>query len=354
MRCKLIFTFILLALFYGCKNKTVDTDENRPVWKTFSKSNTAGILSDNILTIYISGTGSVWFGSDSGAFYYHSNSWNYPPPDSFNYTVGPNKTVKREISAISEGKSGSMWFGLRFAGSYGIRRMNTIDAREKWQKYNVGSNNIRGIVSYELNSEKIWIATTDGASIYTFTDENDQTKGTLDEIPTSNFIDPMINCVAINQKNGYVYFGMNTGVSYYNINLSSWSNEFLPAGYQSVIRSIAVQYTSNIVWLGKDLGVTSFTPGDTAQHYTTINTGGKLPYGTVNAVMTDFFSTTRWFGTNAGLVQLKNNEWKTFTTDNTPELPSNIIKALYYDYVKKNLWIGTDKGIAVYNESGVQ
>ncbi len=354
MRCKLIFTFILLALFYGCKNKTVDTDENRLIWKTFSKSNTAGILSDNILTIYISGTGSVWFGSDSGAFYYHANSWSYPPPDSFNYIGGTQNVVQREVSAISEGKYGSMWFGLRYAGSYGIRRMNTIEAREKWQKYNVGSNKITGIVTYESNSEKIWIATTDGASIYTFTDPNDQTKGEIDGIPTSNFITPMINCVAINQKNGWIYFGTITGVSYYNSNSQSWSKYFLPADYQSVIRSIAVQYTSNIVWIGKDLGVTSFTPGDTAQHYTNINTDGKLPYSTVNAVMTDFFSTTRWFGTNAGLVQLKNNEWKTFTTDNTPELPSNMIKALYYDYVKKNLWIGTDKGIAVYNESGVQ
>jgi ligand-binding sensor domain-containing protein len=359
---KIIITFLLLVLLIlqssGCKSGTVAPKTPPPKWITFTKSTTAGILSDNIYTIYITGTGQVWFGSDNGAFYLQGGAWSYPPPDSFNYLTGPNRIVERKVTAISEGKYGSLWFGLKFAGTFpGIRRLNPADFPIRWQSYSVGNNFITGISTDELKSNEIWVTTTDGFFRYAFSTGDDITKGVWDQ-PYTNLPDTKVNCLTINQKNGWRYFGTDNGLTYYNSNTDSWNNIALPPEYNSNIISIAVQYTSNTIWLGKRMGVSRYTLGTNDEHHylstDTSSTHGKLPDGSIFAVMTDFFSTTRWFGTGSGLVQMKDQEWKLFTKENTSELPSNMIQALYYDYIKKNLWIGTNQGIAVYNENGVQ
>ena len=77
-----------------------------------------------------------------------------------------------------------------------------------------------------------------------------------------------------------------------------------------------------------------------------------MPAGEILAVTTDLGS-TRWFGTDQGLVRLRDTTWTTFTMADIPELPGNVITALTYDKLG-NLWIGTETGLAVFNETGTR
>jgi ligand-binding sensor domain-containing protein len=347
--CWLLLTILSIIWLAGCKEGISTSSNSKPTWLTFTKANTTSILNDNINTIFIAGKGEVWFGSDSSTFSFYKGTWSFLPPDSFSY--GTTKKY-REVFAITGGYDGSLWFGLNGGG---IRRFNGNNPYKRWQQYSepeIPGMFIKGLAASKGERENIWVTTLNGVAQYIFTNGADPTEGQWIIVQKENLTSEYVRCITMNPVNEWVFLGTDFGISYYSNN--GWVRHKLPGGYDSPIISIAVD-RSNTIWCGKMTGVTSFNPGKNEEHhYTPLNTSGNLPEGFVNAVMTDFFGKTRWFGTNQGLVRLSDQTWTLFTTKNTPELPSNVIQALSYDYIFKNLWIGTDKGIVVYNEGGVK
>lgn len=347
--CWLLLTILSILWLVGCKDGASVTSETRHIWKTFTSANTPGILNDNIHTIFIAGNGEVWFGSEGGTFSFYKGTWSFLSPDSFSY--GTTKKY-RWVFAITEGYDGSLWFGLNGGG---IRRFNKNNPYKMWQRYSepdIPNMYIKGLAASKGERGNICVTTLYGVAQYIFTNGADPTEGQWIIVQKENLTSEFVRCITINPVNEGVFLGTDFGITYFGN--YEWLRHKLPAGYDSPIISIAVD-RSNTIWCGKMTGVTSFNPGKNEEHhYTPLNTSGNLPERFVNAVMTDFFGKTRWFGTNQGLVRLSDQTWTLFTAKNTPELPSNVIQALSYDYIFKNLWIGTDKGIVVYNEGGVK
>lgn len=356
------YILIILILFIsGCKQNPTSIENVGPQWVTFLKSSSTNIIDDNIHTIYIAQSQHILFGTDIGVVEYHYGQWKYLPTDSFAYTVngpGGSTSVARKVSAITQAFDGSFWIGL---GSGGIQRYNPYSDAATWQKYDSKNtpvlqyNNINNMAASLAERGSVWIATNLGAYEYIFPDAPAlPTTGRFEQPPSISGVQSSDCSVAINQSTGNIYFGSIAHISYYDMNNRAWHTRLLRDGFDSPIWSIAVDYNGSI-WCGKLSGVTFFSPErDTIYDYTPNNTSGKLPISTVNAIATDFFYKTRWFGTNLGLAQLEDTTWTLFNTLNTPALPSDKIQALAYDLVKHNLWIGTDEGIVVYNPKGTR
>ncbi len=73
-----------------------------------------------------------------------------------------------------------------------------------------------------------------------------------------------------------------------------------------------------------------------------------LPQITVHAITQDHEGYL-WIGTQAGLARFDGVSFKTFTSDNTPELAGNLMNDLFLDS-EKQLWIATYKGLSRYKE----
>ena len=346
------FGIYLMLFITSCKDQS-GGPVNNTYWTRFTKSSVPKLLDDNIHSIYISLKGEVWFGTDSGACSYRKGgSWSILPADSFNYYLYHPTRIAREVKAITESNNGgSIWFGLNGGGIVRWILSASQNSSGKASIRYLQDKFITGIAA--LTNGDVYTSTTDGASRYIFNLNPDPSFD--GEWRAISDLSTKVNCVVVNQKNEWVYFGTDDLIKYYEKGSSSGNTHQISQGYRSPIISMAVQYDLNTLWCGKQSGVTSYNPGlNIESHYTTLNTDGKLPEGSINAVMTDFYGSTVWFGTNVGLVQLKGTVWKIFTQSEIPELPSDIIQALSFDIITKNLWIGTNKGIAVYNENGIK
>lgn len=355
-----ILFIVLIVCSTGCKKNTTSTKARGPVWLVFSKINNKDIVDDNIYTIYPTGGGFVWFGTDSGAISYYSGIWS-SIRDSLSYFIYGNGTIikAQKVLAITEGRQSSIWFGLDGGG---IRRYNRYNPQRAWQRYSpnepdpinrIPSDFITGLVADKYRNGDVWVTTLAGVAHYL-------PSSTIDGIwyPYSDyseyFTSSLVRSVTLNPANGWTFFGTHDGLPYvHDENGLQWGKFNLSGPENSPIHSLAVDY-SNTVWMGKTFGTTSWNPNTTkTNHYDASNTNNQLPNQKINAVAVDFFRPIRWFGTDYGLTRFQDTTWTLFDQTTTPELPSNKIQALAYDG-KGNLWIGTNMGIVAYNPEGFE
>jgi len=295
----------------------------------------------------------VWIATDSGANYYFSGDWGAINRVNLRYeTSNSSGTVTRyKVSVIEPGRSGATWFGQEGGG---VRRWREGASRAIWTTYrapaDLVSNVIRSISVERVSIGKVWIATTNGISLYT-PDQVDPELGAWTDHTYPEIGSNQVYASAINETDRSVWFGTSLGLERFDNLIAEWQSIPLTPPYNYPVNSLSFDGLGTL-WIGKVVGVTSYNPVLTAwNHYTNENTGGKLPPGEIHAVTTDG-SSTRWFGTDHGLVRLSDTTWTTFTTADVPELPGNVITSVKYDR-KGNLWIGTTQGIAVFNETGI-
>jgi ligand-binding sensor domain-containing protein len=105
------------------------------------------------------------------------------------------------------------------------------------------------------------------------------------------------------------------------------------------------------VWFAKQTGIMMTNMVTGIVQHPVIPGVGSLPDGELHAVETDLH-TFRWFGTDSGLVALRDTVWSRFDASNSP-IPHSTVTAVRYDR-RGNLWIGTKNGVAVYNPGGTR
>lgn len=360
-----IASFLLIAalsfLFPACKGKdnTLAPPPPGPAWVTFQRPAIPGLVNNQINSLSIGADGGVWISTDSGASIFNDGAWSFIK-DSLKYTTFSTggSTLSAKVNGVAPGADGSIWFGLSGGG---VKRYHPGSAFYVWQTYNVPDvafGTISGISSDAQVYGDIWVATpAAGISRYiphlTLPDEG--TWVTYTTSTTAQILTNQIRTTAHDDYTNTVWFGTFMGAISYNES-EGWSNVVLPVDQSGVIVSIAFDNANNI-WMAKSSGtspgVTKYnkTSGDFAS-YTEANTGGMIPVDGVN-VLTTNYRTTRWFGTNSGLVGLDDTTWTHFSSANTAEIPNDTITALVIDR-KSNLWIGTRNGIAVYNPEGTR
>ncbi len=341
--------FTLMLVLPGCK-KTAEIviPPPGPPWVTFTSPSTSQLLANEINSLHADQSGRVWIATDSGANYFHRGSWGRIR-DSIRF--GNSGSYRYAVNTISSGKFSTIWFGLDGGG---VRRYREGASRAVWTTYDYPDLTypvVQSISADVVVNGDVWFATTNGVSRF-LPSSADPEFGTWQTFLMPYIPSNQVYASAINFNDNTAWFGTQNGFALYNDMLGDWTRFDLPPAFNYRINSMAFD-KAGTVWLAKLEGVTRFNKESGEwTHYTNANTGGRLPAGEVHAVTTDLVS-TRWFGTDQGLVRLRDTTWTTFTTANTPELPGNVITALTYDKLG-NLWIGTKNGIAVFNEGGTR
>ncbi|MGA2624390.1 MAG: two-component regulator propeller domain-containing protein [Bacteroidota bacterium] len=335
----------------------------KPQWIDFNTANSK--LSDNhINALFVDADGSVWAATANGASWYRERSWSSIVEQlSWSYSSsGLDSTGNRvpvtetscNVTSVTQGPAGDLWFGL--AGG-GVARYNTKSpSYPVWTRYTHDDYSLMYDVILSVAAVRprgdIWIATLDGVAHFipaSFGRGIWQSHAS----DSAHFPQVIVRTVAVNPLDNGIWFGVGDyGLVYYDGD-AKWTKFPVNPPYYLPITCIAFD-VSNTLWVGKWEGASSFdaNTGWWKQDYVSGTTHGHLPYGPVNAITTDYV-TTRWFGTNKGLVRLSDTAWTTFNRANTQQLPSDTITALTYD-MSGNLWIGTINGIAVYIETGTR
>ncbi|HZY10543.1 MAG TPA: two-component regulator propeller domain-containing protein [Bacteroidota bacterium] len=360
MNCKLLSSFnlivilFLIAIIGGCKESIPGADEPGPPWVIFNNENSP-LKDDKINSITIDGAQRVWFATNNGAYSFRSNSWGVIK-DSIAFPIYSQQGIvySSRVSSITQGMDGSLWYGLYGGGAV---RYNQFSQTRVWQRYTQSSGLIYeyvlGVASEKLQLGEVWCVTAIGISRFT-PSRSEPDKGTWQTYTSSNtpqLTSNNIRAVTVHPIDNSIWFGTYDGVLISYDGDRQWGNFPIPPPYAFPITSIAFDL-SNDIWLGKWEGASSFSPETGIwTHYNSETMNNIFPQGSINAVTTDLH-TTRWFGSNAGLIRLSDTTWTVFNRANSP-LPNDTVNALSYDG-RGNLWIGTMNGVAVFNENGTR
>ncbi|TAK56191.1 MAG: hypothetical protein EPO24_11435 [Bacteroidetes bacterium] len=354
----LIF-FLVLTSLTGCDTTQPVNKEEYPTWIVINTSN-GHLLHNKINDLTVDIEDKIWIATDSGANAFNKGLWLsftdslsyivYPPP--------PEKPMKAHIVNSIAATGNILWFALKGGG---LIWYNKFSEGKIWRRYTENNGllfNYINWVASDLPHKELWAASQYGVNRYvpstttpddgiwlTYTKNNSL-------LPTNN-----IKVIEVNPVDNSIWFGtFDKGLVSFDRD-KTWNHYPIPPPYDEHITSIAFDANSK-VWVGRgtnsDGGISLLdVPTGTWIHYTMRErTNGVLPRRRVNAIVTNMRG-TRWFGTDNGLVLLKDTTWSIVRKSSTPELPSDTIRALLYDRYE-NLWIGTDKGIAVYNPEGAK
>ncbi len=343
----IIVVFVFSLELQGCNGNSPFVTPNKllPKWVLFTATN-SGLVSNHVNAIVCDFEGRIWAGTDGGVSTYSGGSWNSFVDEFFFMN---NEGVRSIITCMTEDPNRNLWFGL--AGG-GVVRYNEYDTIDQWRRYTIDDglpyNYILSIAA-DLQHSDVWCATMVGAA--RFVPEGNE-GGSWHTYGFSNSTLPsnMVQCVAYNPIDFSIWFGTQySGVTYISGN-GIWQ----PALQLSITTPTeSIAFDTSGVWIGTGNGILLYSL-KTAEwcQYDSATTGGAVPSGIVNGVTTDY-ATTRWFGTNAGLLKLTDTLWTIMNRSNTVQIPSDTITALARD-MRGNLWIGTMNGVAVYNENGIR
>lgn len=345
----------------GCKSNVANPGSSTGgVWEKFNKSN-SHILSNSIHAAFCDADGIVWFGTDSGAAGYNNRTFTLLK-DSLQFTVYGNGSsgYDAKVTTIAQNLDKSLWFGIYGAG---VVRFNRTSQQQVWTKYQqvfIQGSYFPFYPVTEICGEmgslgEVWIATSIfGVARYT-PDPYIAGTGQWHEYNLDNGALPNeLLSTAVNLVDNHFWFGSRfDGAVSYDGN-TTWLSYPLPSTQQYAILSMGFD-VNGYAWFGKsDSGVSvlRIATGVWVRHFNKYTTGGIIPSGPINALVTDY-NKHRWFGTRTGLVELNDSTWTVHNSSNS-SLPNDPITALVYDK-KGNLWIGTaDSGVVAYNPDGVQ
>ena len=350
----LILAAILLSL--GSCGESPNGPGSGPKWRTFTTGN-SGLLDNSVHAILAAGDGYVWIGTSGGASGFYKGSWTgIVDALAFPIYSSGDTTISHEVTALAEGRDGSLWFGLHGGGVRRYQR-NSSSQRE-WISYHEPDVPYEFITSISANRLHepgvVWVGTLFGVSEFTpSVVDTEFGAGVWTPFPDliSHFDSRNIYAISTDLYNGVAVFGTFSDLIMFDGARSLWST--VQPKLAGPVVALAYDKDANI-WMGQWAGVSmhNLSNSNADAGFTSATTGGKLPFGPVNAVTTDLGS-VRWFGTDAGLACKNDAVWSLFTRSNTPQLASDTITALAYDYAG-NLWIGTPRGVTVYNEQGVE
>jgi hypothetical protein len=356
-RAVLLVLFAVFICFNGCDKVSSGNVPRGPKWVVYRAGST-GIANGHANCVFTDAAGNVWFGTDSGASSFYKNIWANLY-DSLTYTdyLGPTPVVGSVVTSITQGKDGSMWFGLSGGG---VERYNKATNAEPWTRYaepDLPYNTVASLAAEQKELGEVWVGTYVGIGRFVPTDNplfpNQGEWFTYFQDPTGNPLQ-IIRAMALNPIDNSIWFSVDyLQVEYYDIDNARWGQFYaLPTNAQYEITSIAFDNTDH-AWVGTygGIDVLNINTGGWEYFYTYQNpaTHGNLPDAPVNCVTTNLVS-DRWFGTDQGLVELNDTTWTLYTHENSP-LPNDTVHGVGYDRTG-NLWVATSNGVAAYNPLG--
>jgi len=348
-----LVVLISLAVYFatGCGDP-IKPKPRGPDWLAFQGPEKP-FRNNHINAIITTRAGQVWFATDSGATFYERGRWG-AIVDTLSYPPG-GRFRQAKITALTQGKDGSIWFGT---GGGGIARyFPTAQLTDvAWLFYReptISSNVITSLTCENVVNGDVWAGTYFFGVNRFLPSSQDPNLGewrmyTATEVP--DFQSNQMTAMGFNPVDNSIWVSSIFNLTVFFNDIAGWAGYPSVAQYDYRVLSMTADLSDNL-WVGKREGAGRLDHYRDWTYFTNQTTGGRLPAGPVNAVTTDLFD-TRWFGTERGLVRLRDTTWTTFNRAEHPELLSDTITALAYDQFG-NLWIGTASGVNLFNENGV-
>lgn len=344
VKCVLPFSIALIFALGSCDLISPPESRRGESWVFFTKANSP-LVGDTINAISMNPAGEMLIATTNGANKFSRGQWLV-----FQETLRYNTPLgaSRNVLAVTSGRDKSIWFGL--AGG-GVKRYNPSNSNgEQWVTYRVPTINADFVYSLAGDpSGSVWIGTSSGVTRF-IQDLADPTRGIWFKYTSSNspIPDEQIRCAGVNPADNVIWFGTQSrGVVSFDGDLV-WS---IDQPNDAPFPMVAISFGKlNDIWFGTfaDWSYRYQLKTYEWSHYA--DTSG-LGNNFVNAVAVGADQDV-WFGTNNGLVLLRNYSYSRFTRVNS-RIPSDTITALVLDF-DEDLWIGTTSGIAEYNPNGTK
>lgn len=326
-------TKILLLILLACAIIDAQT------WKSFTTAN-SGLPDNMIKSITIGSDGTVWFATNTGLTSFKNNSWN-----TFKTADGLSSNLLNFISFLPF-NSNKLWVATSNGAT--ILNVNANNSISNPQyitkaKYNIVSDFVT-VIDFDGLSNN-WIGTDKGLSLITNTSVINFTKDNgfgIDKVTALKSLSD--NWVHIGTAGGGV-----KRLKYYGVDAVSAASEIITTWSGLASDSVLTIYVTDdtLRWYGTTQGVSTHFGTDTKDmnNWWIYNTyTSKIIDNYVRAIVRDKKG-NMWFGTPKGLSKLSPDKtsWQSFTEKDG--LVSNNIFDLKVD-MDNNLWIATDKGVS--------
>jgi ligand-binding sensor domain-containing protein/signal transduction histidine kinase/CheY-like chemotaxis protein/AraC-like DNA-binding protein len=273
--------------------------------------------------------------------------------NNFNHITTSNQFSLNSVTAISQDKSGFMWFGTRKGlFRYDGTRLKMIEKDYTDQTF-FNSNDINGI---HIDSKGlIWVATSAGLS--TFNPEKNIIKNfPIDPSDGSSTSSNVITCVQ-EMNSDEIWIGTDKGLDIYNPGSKTFRhilhNPSLKASLSSNSILSLYQSADATIWVGTENGLNKLlkSPSEDKyqfkvyQHHT--DNANSIINNQVNVLQEDKKGNL-WVGTSNGLdyLDVATDTFLHFSKKKENSFTNELIRAMTIDW-NGRLWVGTYDGINV-------
>jgi signal transduction histidine kinase/ligand-binding sensor domain-containing protein len=290
----------------------------------FDTGNTPEIKSNNVQSLLVDRSGTLWLGTHGGGVIRYKNGLftNFSTSDGLSSMF---------IKSLFEDRAGNIWVGTDGSGlnlfQNGKFSVLTTDNGLPDNYINSLGENGAGIL---LVGTRKGLARYKDGEFTVFTRRD----GLADDYISKIFLD----------RDGDVWLGSPSGVSRWHER--SFTVFGAREGLNHEIKSIA-QDQAGTLWFGTIGGGLHRLKDERIEAATTQE---GLINDEIQAIFADQLGNL-WLGTNGGgLAQLKGGRFKVYT--NTEGLPGNIVSAVFEDSTGA-IWIGTDEGLARFKDGKI-
>ena len=333
-------------LFAGVELKGL-YERSSAVWVKKDLSN-CGMPSNLINTVFVDSHDNKWFGTnDSGLVKFGWRGWK-------RYSMANSKLPDNSVLSINEDSHGNIWVGTK-AGAAKINgdEITVYDKRNTPEIYGEWINDIA------VYGDNVYLATSNGYSLFDGTNWSIHYKGNLPDFPSS---DDAINAITFDKDGNLwmalLFYGV---IKYDGVTCTGYTSDNSGLSYYQA-KDVAFDTSGNL-WVatyGTDYygsnGALYEFDGVNWYNYRSNNSGLVCDY--LNFVTFDA-NGSLWTGgvqfgstISGGFSILKNGVWESFSRENS-ELPYSYVNKIDFDS-EGNAWIAlADYGAVAYNPDGV-
>lgn len=304
--------------------------------------NSNSLSFDVVLSIYQDRGGVVWFGTSGKGL---NKLMLYAKP--FHHYDATTEQLSDQgdfsVKAILEDRTGSLWISAN-------DRLYQLDrAASQWQRFHALTLRVGGMI--EDRQGILWFATGNG--LWEFESrtkrltQHQHRQGDEGSLPNNSV------WYALEDDNGDLWVLTAGGILNRREPITGQWTHFRIPGAENLVLHRIYQDASGTFWLGSDVGLIRFQPGDSSAGYYRhdLANPSSLSYDVVYSILPDPHEPNRflWLGTAGGGLICFDIAAEKFTQYTEKDgLPNNVVYGILPDH-RGRLWMSTNRGLSAFD-----